>query len=354
MTPVRQFRYALKLINRILSLKAIRVFTAASIIIFLIPIAFFIIVRPKPSAQINYGVNFSQKYASDLGLDWKKSYIQILDDLKPKYARLVVYWDVAEPEPSKYNYDDILWQLDEAKKRDIKVILTMGQKVFRYPECHNPIWWKQSQDVPFKNNALFNYLEKTTNQLKAYDNIIMWQVENEPFFPFGDCEKQSKETVGKEIALVRTLDPRPIIVQDSGEGGFWRPTYLMADYLGISMYRRIWYDFWKLLLGKFVYFEYPLAHWSYKVKAVLMGVPMEKIIVTELQAEPWGPAINSKMSDSEKQKTMSKQQFLETISYAQKSGFSNFYFWGVEWWLWEKEVNNNPFYWETARAVIQN
>ena len=354
MTLARQLAHAVKLFHQIVALKVVQLTLVGVVLAIVLPLIFFYLVRPKPTPQINYGINFSQKYATELGLDWKRSYLQILDDLRPKYARLVVYWDISEPEITKYNYNDIEWQLDEAKKRDVKIILTMGRKVLRYPECHEPAWWKQSRDAKLKEDALLKYIETTTNRLKGYDNIFMWQVENEPMYPFGECQKQIKETVEKEIAVVKSLDARPIMIQDSGEGGFWRFDYLMGDYLGISMYRRTWYNFYKEVTGISFYVQYPIAHWAYKVKAVLTGVPVDKIMVTELQAEPWGPTINSKLTEEEKQKTMSKQQFLDIVSYAQKSGFKDLYFWGAEWWLWEKEVNNNPYYWETAKAVIQN
>jgi hypothetical protein len=118
------------------------------------------------------------------------------------------------------------------------------------------------------------------------------------------------------------------------------------------MYRKIWYDFWGAFFGDFVYFKYPLAHWTYKIKADLVGVPHEKIYVTELQAEPWGPGINSSLTREEKDMTMSRHDFINTISYAQKAGFKDLYLWGVEWWLWEKEVADNPFYWDTAKALF--
>jgi hypothetical protein len=118
------------------------------------------------------------------------------------------------------------------------------------------------------------------------------------------------------------------------------------------MYRKVWYDFWHVFLGNFIYFKYPLAHWTYKIKADLTMVPHQNIIVTELQAEPWGPAVNSQLSLKEKNKTMSRHQFLDTISYAQKAGFKDYYFWGVEWWYWEKYVNNNPYFWDTAAALF--
>ena len=50
---------------------------------------------------------------------------------------------------------------------------------------------------------------------------------------------------------------------------------------------------------------------------------------------------------------MSRTDFLETISYAQKTGFKDLYLWGAEWWLWEKQNNGNPFYWDTAKAIFR-
>ena len=171
-------------------------------------------------------------------------------------------------------------------------------------------------------------------------------------FNWGPAEKI--KTINSEINLVKMLDTRPVLVQDSGEGGFWFSTYTLGDKLGISMYRKIWYDFWGLILGKFIYFQYPLAHWTYRVKADLVGVPYQNIIVTELQAEPWGPGLNSTLSNEEINKSMSKDYFIDTINYAQKAGFKDLYFWGAEWWLYMKESRNNAFYWDTAKAIITN
>ena len=119
------------------------------------------------------------------------------------------------------------------------------------------------------------------------------------------------------------------------------------------MYRKIWYDFWGVFLGKFIYFQYPLTHWSYKIKAHVLGVPYEKIMVTELQSEPWGPGINSQLSDEEKEKSFSRADFFATINYAQKAGFKDLYLWGAEWWYWEKTNNNNPFFWDTAKPLFR-
>jgi hypothetical protein len=340
------------LLSKLLSLTVVRIFLVSLALIIVAPLVFFFIVRPVPQKTINYGVTFSKKYAQELGQDWQSTYIKILDDLKVKNLRLVAYWDEIEPQRGIYNFSDINWQLDEADKRGVNVIMTIGRKVPRYPECFEPQWWKDTKIEELRNDELYQYIQKAVITLKNHKSIFMWQVENEPFFPFGTCVAIKRDVVKHEIALVRELDKRPILTQDSGEGGFWYPSYVLGDYLGISMYRKIWYDFWGVFFGRFIYFQYPLASWSYKVRAAVVNVPYQKIIVTELQAEPWGPGSNAKLSQEEADKTMSRQDFISTIDYAQKAGFKDLYFWGVEWWLMEKDKLGNPFYWDTAKALF--
>ncbi len=314
------------------------------------PFIIAISLNVKPAKNIEYGVTFSAPYATSFGFDWKEVYLAVLDDLKVNNLRLIAYWDDIEKDEGKYDFSDLKFQLDEAKKRNVNVILAIGRKVPRWPECHEPEWIKDREDKKIEE-ALLTLLNKEVNEFKGYENIKMWQVENEPFFPFGECEVPTWDFVKKEVSVVKALDPkRPVVVQDSGEGGFWLPSYLLGDNLGISMYRRIWYDFWGVFLGKHIFFTYPLSYWSYPLKARIVGIPLEKILVLELQAEPWGDDSPNKLSSEIKDKTMSKDKFLETISYAQKTGINSFYFWGVEWWYWEKAKNNNPFFWETAKA----
>ena len=83
-----------------------------------------------------------------------------------------------------YNYDIIKWQIEEAQKRNAEVMLVMGYKTLRYPECFAPEWWEELEDQNEKDAQLFSYLRETVKELKDYENITMWQVENEPFFSF--------------------------------------------------------------------------------------------------------------------------------------------------------------------------
>ena len=349
-----QMKKAGKLIKKLFSLKAVRTILWIILSLVALFLILYFTLKPKVQKDINYGVTFSNRYAEQMGLDWKEVYIETLDDLKIKNIRLVAYWDEIEREKDIYDYSNIRWQLEEAEKRNINVILSLGRKVPRYPECFEPQWWDDLSNKNIKEQELLEYIKQTINELKNFESIKIWQVENEPFWPFGECNNPEieKGTVLKEVELVKSLDNRPILVQDSGEGGLWRSTYKMGDYLGISMYRKIWYNFWGIFFGRFIYFQYPLAHWTYKIKANIVGVPMDKIIVTELQGEPWGPRINSELTQEEKDQTMSKNHFIATIDYAQKSGFKDLYLWGVEWWYFEKQ-NGNSFYWDVAKALFK-
>jgi hypothetical protein len=75
----------------------------------------------KTSAEIEWGVTFSNKYASELGLDWKAVYLSALDDLKIRNFRLPVYWDEVAKENGEYDFSNADWMLAEAAKRDAKV-----------------------------------------------------------------------------------------------------------------------------------------------------------------------------------------------------------------------------------------
>ena len=87
------------------------------LIIFLIALAgfwyFFIGKAPRTENMI-WGVNFSQKHAQNLGLDWKETYSALLDGLGAKNIKIAVHWDLIEPEEGDYRFDDLDWQINEA------------------------------------------------------------------------------------------------------------------------------------------------------------------------------------------------------------------------------------------------
>lgn len=299
--------------------------------------------------ELKFGVTFSHKKAEELGLDWKAVYQHMLKDLQVERIRIAAYWNEVEPKRNEYDWEKIDWQLEQARKHDVEVILAVGKRLPRWPECHFPGWTRE-EDRPQWEPALLEYIEKTINRYKDTDNIAAWQVENEPFLSshFGECPKLNTELLDREISLVKELDSRPVVVTDSGELSLWFPAARRADIFGTTMYKNTYSE--KLES----YVSYPIGPGFFHFKrniAKLLADP-DQWIVIELQGEPWGPEPYHKISEAERRRTMDMEKFREIRELARLSGFKEIYLWGVEYWYWEKEKNGEPQYWEEAKKLF--
>ncbi len=301
----------------------------------------------KPD-QIDFGVTFSKQEALDLGLDWKKVFLSIFEDLGVKKIRLSAYWNEIEPKEGVWNWTDTDWQIKTAGDYNASIILAVGGRLPRWPECHFPAW-AEDASAEARDAQLLNYIKETVNRYKNEKQIYAWQVENEPFLPhFGECPPLDTSFLDKEIALVRSLDSRPIVITDSGELSLWFSAAERADIFGTSLYRNTY----SKTLGMYVH--YPIAPWFFRLKknVVNLFAHPKKWIVIELQAEPWAPVPFQDITEQERDRTMDDQKFHQILSYARQTGFREFYLWGVEWWYWEKQTQNNPKLWNDAKLLF--
>lgn len=310
------------------------------------PIWFFLIPGSPLSEPpvVRWGVTFNPRHAEYFGLPWKETYRGILDDLQVRSLRLSSPWDTVEPVRGQYDFSEIDWMLKEAQSREVKVLLAIGQKVPRWPECHIPQWAQRlSQDE--RQRALLAMVEATVRHLRASPSIEEWQVENEPLFSFGQCPPPNKELLQKEIAVVRGLDQRAVVITDSGELSTWWKASALGDILGVTVYRRTW----NRLTG---YVTYPLAPAYYVRKAKIIQSRVGRIIDTELQMEPWAAASILDMSVDDQLNAFSLNDFRENIQFVQKIGFDQHYLWGVEWWVWMKNTKQHPEFYNEAKALF--
>jgi len=309
--------------------------------------AYFFIGTAPQDTKIAWGVNFSQKHTELLKLDWKETYSAILNDLKVKNLKILVSWDWIESKKDKPNFDDLDWQIKEAGDYQAKVILVIGMKTGRWPECHIPDWAKDLNREDLQNSVL-NYLKEIIPHYKDSDAIWAWQVENEPFFTFGVCPKTDKDFLKKEIDLVKSLDDkkRPVIVSDSGESSLWLKAASLGDILGITMYRKTN----NKILGVVNYPFPPVFYW--RKAQIIKNFFHKEVFVGELQAEPWGKVLLYDSPVSEQKLTMNLDQFKKNIAYAQKTGFKDFYLWGSEWWYWVKTTPKDSSIWDEARKLF--
>ncbi len=319
------------------------------LIIILVAIALFYIFPLEPSsAKLSLGVTFSKPFAEFMELNWRETYLAVLDDLGPKNIRLMSYWNESESSDGNYSFSDLDWQISEASKRGVKIILVLGQKQPRWPECHIPSW---AMELPLEQRQakLMNLIKIVIDRYKSEKNITAWQVENEFFFHFGECPEYDVDFFDKEIAYVRSLDgSRPVILTDSGELSSWYRASSRADILGTTLYRIVYNK-------NFGYFYYPIPVSYYMAKAWLMKkiTGVKEVTIVELQGEAWGPQMPNEMSMEEQNKSMNPEKLRGVVEYARYTGFKEAYLWGAEWWYWQKKVKGDDRMWAEAKKLFR-
>jgi hypothetical protein len=298
-----------------------------------------------------FGITFSKKFASQIGLDWKEVYKMALEDLKVKYIRIPIYWDDIEKKEGEFDFEDYDYIFEEGKKYNVKFIAAIGLRLPRWPECHFPAFLKNSIKKGNQLNdktkeKILLMLKKVANHYKNNKEIIYWQIENEPLLEFyGECPKSNYEFLRKEVNLVRNLNNKPIIITASGELASWDKEIQLSDIFGTTVYRVVW-AWW------FGYSRYPFPTWFYNWKADKYNIGQKEKIITEFQLEPWVPKGKiTELSKKEIDKSMGIEQFKANIQYVIDMDWKQAYAWGIEWWYWQYK-NGNKEYWELAKKMF--
>ena len=322
----------------------------ALLTIFLIVVVLNLVLEKRSFIkEIKYGVTFSPRYATYMKLDWQKVYIQMLDDLKVKHLRIPSYWDILQPEPGKYDFTETDYMLNEASKRNAKVILILGARQPRWPECHIPAWAK-SLNVSERQQRILEFIQRVVERYRSDQEIWAWQIENEPLLQgFGEnCDVPDKIFLKKEVALVRSLSNKTIIMTDSGELGFWIIPAEFSDVFGTTLYRKVYDKF-------FGYTTYPLPPFFYTLKSSLIrnifARSNKETIIVELQAEPWLSS-GTFISPEEQTRLFTPENFRDYVNFAKRTGFDEQYLWGVEWWYFMAS-QGHPEYLEFARTLFR-
>lgn len=319
----------------ILKKKMLALIIAALILAILIILFFY----SKCNKDMIYGVSYNQQYAEYLGLDAKKVYQTIIDDWGFRYLRLTAQWNLLEKTKGQYDFTELDWLMDEAAKKNARVILVVGRKTPRWPECHLPVWAMGLEFNEFKP-SLFDYIAKIVERYKNHPALEMWQVENEPFLAFGKCSPFSVQDLQEELNLVKKIDPlHKTMVTDSGELSLWRQTANVADFFGTTLYTVVWHK----VIGYWSY-NWILPPSVYKIKLWLNGRDANTAFISELQAEPWIPDRSLTSTPMFEQfKSMSLKQLKKNMNFAAKTGMPRAYLWGAEWWYWLEKQGHKEF-----------
>lgn len=318
------------------------------VILMLLGVALFLIHKPQPE-KIQYGMSFNTPYAKELGLDWQETYDAILDDLKVRHLRLAAHWPMVEPIEDVYNFEELDYQVARAQEEGADVVMAVGRRLPRWPECHVPEWaaqmsWEEQQQ------HILDYITVVVNRYKDSPAITYWQIENEPYlemFAKQNCGVFDEAFFEREVALFHSLDDsRPFLVTDSGNLGTWFGAYKNGDAFGTSVY----VYFWNPELGQF---KTILPPWFYRLKEGIVGLRYghKETMLIELSAEPWLLEPVTQVDIETQYSRMDLKKFEEILAYAKKTRYQKQYLWGAEWWYWLSK-KGYPEMWERGRKLF--
>jgi hypothetical protein len=339
------------------------------VFLLVLPLVWDIIVpmsaEPRPARSIALGYTFSQRQAEYLTLPWDEVFDAALD-LSPTVIRLGAYWDEIEPVEGVYEWSTLDEQLDRADERGLSVILTVGMKAPRWPEYFLPRWLERKLDLDngmtvSENKELrertLAFVERVVRRYRNHGTIAYWQVENEPLDPSGPHHWTiGPSFLAQEVALVRELDRRPVIVTMFVEVSPmllapWRQRDVrsraamllnLGDILGLDLYPSRGFR----AHGGDWYVSWPAWMWKPTVVELQrMSQRMERRAwIMEAQAEPWEP---NKLvyTDAPQSRSVQPDRAAVAIQQLRDIGFDTILLWGVEHWYMRRERHQDSSWW---------
>jgi len=301
-----------------------------------------------------FGVSFIPDYAQSLGVDPQQTMDALLN-IGVKQFRLVSYWSDMEPSPGQYDFGQLDWQFHKAVVAHAKIILTVGLRQPRWPECHAPNWVNINAPDSQWQPQLEAFMQKVVQRYQHSPSLQSYQVENEYFLHgFGICTNFDRQRLVSEYNLVKRLDPAHPIILGRSNNAIGLPTgQPQPDEFGISVYKRVWDA---AITHRYI--EYPFPGWYYGFLAGLQKLVTHKdMIIDELQAEAWTPHGQTiqQTSLAEQNKSLNASRLKARFGYGKATGMRQIYLWGAEYWYYRAQVLHDPSLWNvTAQEFTSN
>lgn len=308
----------------------------------------YVLAQKEVPKKITYGISYNVPYVLELGLDPDTVFDAFVNDLKVRDFRLSTHWTLIEPIQNQFDFAWMDTDIRKVEKVNGNIILGVGRRLPRWPECHIPDWAK-SLTWEEQKKELREYITAVVLRYKNSPAVTHWQVENEPYlslFAHDFCGNLDEAFLEEEIALVKSLDPtRPVLVTDSGNLGTWNQAYRQGDAFGTSVY----VYFWNPELGQF---KSILPPWFYRVKENIMALlhGEKEAFLIELSLEPWLLEPVTAVDIETQYSRMNIDKFNEIITYAENTRYEKQYLWGGEWWYWLIK-NGHPDMWERGKEL---
>jgi hypothetical protein len=305
-------------------------------------------IHSEAGKPLQQGVSFIPDYAQSLGVN-PQANMDALLNIGVKQFRLVSYWSDGEPQPGHYDFSQLDWEFQKAEAAHAKIILTVGLRQPRWPECHAPNWADTSQPDSQWQPQLESYMQQVINRYKASPALQSYQLENEYFLKgFGLCTNFDRQRLVSEYNLVKKADSRhPVIIGRSNNDIGYPAGQPQPDEFSVSIYLRVWDAAWTHR-----YIEYPWPAWYYGFMAGFQKIVLHKnMMIGELQAEAWTPHGQpiQQTSLAEQNKSLDAKRLKGVFQFGRATGMRQMDLWGAEYWYYRLEVLHDPSLWNVAK-----
>lgn len=312
-------------------------------------------IHTQANKPLQYGITFVPDYAQSLGVDPQQTMDALLN-IGVRQFRLVSYWSDVEPAPGQYDFSQLDWEFAKANAAHAKIILTVGLRQPRWPECHPPAWVDTTQPDSRWQPSLEQYMTAVINRYKHNPALESYQLENEYFLQaFGLCTPQTydRNRLISEYKLVKGLDPTHQVIIGRSDNAVGIPVHQpQPDGFSISIYRRVWDA-----NVTHRYLEYPFPAWFYAFLAGWQELADHKnMMIGELQAEAWPPhgQTITETPLSEQNKSINAQRLKDVFQYGKATGMKQINLWGAEYWYYRKQVLHDPSLWNVAKQEFDS
>jgi hypothetical protein len=306
-------------------------------------------IHSQAGQPTQYGVSFIPDYAQSLGLDPQQTMDALLN-IGVKHFRLVSYWSDTEPAPGQYDFSQLDWEFAKADAAHAHIILTVGLRQPRWPECHPPSWVDTTKPDSQWQPQLEQFMTAVINRYKGNPALESYQLENEYFLHgFGLCTDQTydRQRLVSEYKLIKNLDPAHDVIVGRSDNAIGIPVgQPHPDGFSISIYRRVWDA-----NVTHRYLEYPFPAWFYAFLAGWQELADHKnMMIGELQAEAWAPhgQTITETPLAEQSKSINAQRLKDVFQYGRATGMKQIDLWGAEYWYYRLKVLHDPSLWDVA------
>ncbi len=345
-------------------------------------------VPVEPAGGTLLGLSFRPLQAEALGLD-PRATLQALLDYPYQLIRLAAYWDRMEPEPGRFDHDELDWMVDAAERAGKQIILCVGPvKAFGYPEFFVPA---HHLDSPLPEGALIEpaghqellraataFARRVVRRYRDRAAIVAWQVEHEVLDPLGveHSWRLSRAFARAEVDAVRAADPaRPVMMngflptsapvalqqwwRTRDQGDSLSAAEELADIVGIDFYPR------HALLaaaGQTAYLDGSRRWWQQRRRRQLFAraaVSGRRVMIAEGQAEPWEAVTTPPSPPGHAMYSCLPEHVIENFSQCmrwqsqERCAAWAYLFWGAEYWVLRQQ-QGDPRYLDAFARVLSS